>query len=169
MPFFISYRVQDSVHATALIAQRLATAFGWENVFRDRDSLPLGALYPQRIRRAVERSDAVLAVVGPSWLTASDGSGARKLDNPHDWVRCELRLASRLGIPIVPVLLDGASLPAVHELPADIAVLGVSTFWRVDHESFESDVRGLIDGLARMAAPAERAILPARPCPTCQV
>lgn len=144
---FISYRTDDSVYATAAIADRLTQAFGRENVFRDRDALALGAIYPQKIRRALERCDVVLAVMGPSWLTATDTSGQRRLDNPQDWVRTELRMAFERDIPVVPVLLDNTPLPDRRLLPADIAALPLSTYWQVRHQSLESDVRGLIEGL----------------------
>jgi hypothetical protein len=31
--------------------------------------------------------DALLAVLGPSWLHAKDETGQRRLDNPRDYVR----------------------------------------------------------------------------------
>jgi hypothetical protein len=144
---FVSYRTDDSVYAASAIADRLGRAFGVENVFRDRDALVLGEIYPGKIRRALERADTVLAVVGPSWLEATDGAGRRCLDDPQDWVRMELRMAFERGIPVVPVLLDETPLPDQTRLPADIAALSLSTFWQVRHQSLESDVRGLIDGL----------------------
>lgn len=146
---FVSYRIDDSVYATAAIADRLVQVFGPENVFRDRDALALGAIYPKKIRRALERCDTVLAVVGPTWLEVKDISGRRRLDDPQDWVRMELRMAFERDIPVVPVLLDGTPLPDFRRLPADITALTLSTYWQVRHQSFESDVRGLIDGLTR--------------------
>lgn len=146
---FVSYRIDDSVYAAAAIADRLVQAFGSRNVFRDRDSLALGTVYPKKIRRALEQCDTVLAVLGPSWLDIRDGSGHRRLDDPQDWVRTELRMAFERDIPVVPVLLDNTPLPDRSRLPADIRALSLSTFWQVRHQSFESDVRGLVDGLAR--------------------
>lgn len=145
--FFVSYRIDDGVHAAAAIADRLARHFGPENIFRDRDSLSLGELYPTRIRRALEQCDKVLAVVGPSWLEIRDSSGRRRLDNPEDWVRMELRTAFERDIPVVPVLLDDTPLPDLRRLPTDIASLSLCTYWQVRHQTFESDVQGLIDGL----------------------
>ncbi|MGB3441511.1 MAG: toll/interleukin-1 receptor domain-containing protein [Actinophytocola sp.] len=147
---FVSYRIDDSVYAAAAIADQLTKVFGAENVFRDRDALALGELYPKKIRRALERCDIVLAVVGPSWLDVRDSAGQRRLDDPDDWVRTELRMAFDRDIPVVPVLLDGTPLPDFGQLPADITALTLSTCWQVRHQSFESDVRGLID---RLTAP----------------
>lgn len=144
---FLSYRIKDSVHATASISSLLARHYGEENVFRDRDSLPLGALYPRRIRREVERADVVLAVIGPNWLTIKNKNGVRCLDDERDWVRTELRMAFERDIQVVPVLLDDTPLPDPALLPADIALLSLSMYWQVRHRTFESDVRGLIDTL----------------------
>lgn len=149
---FVSYRIDDNVYAAAAIAERLTRTFGPENVFRDRDSLTLGVLYPAKIRRALERCDTVLAVVGPSWLEIRDSSGRRCLDNPQDWVRTELRMAFERDIPVVPVLLDDTPLPDPRRLPADITALSLSTYWQVRHQSFESDIRGLIRGVSSSAS-----------------
>ncbi len=154
---FVSYRINDSVHATAAIADRLARRLGPENVFRDRDSLPLGALYPRRIRRAVEQCDTVVAVIGPLWLDIRGAAGGRLLDDPRDWVRSELRTAFDRSTPVVPVLLDGTPLPDQGSLPADLALLGLCTYWEVRHKSFEADVRGLLDRLVGPAAEPEPA------------
>ena len=146
--FFVNYRTVDSVHSAAAIADRLARHFGPENIFRDRDSLSLGALYPKKIRRALEQSDKVLAVIGPKWLDITDSSGRRRLDNPKDWVRTELQMAFERDIPVVPVLLDDTPLPASHQLPAVIARLSNCAYWQVRHKTFESDLRGLIAGIS---------------------
>jgi hypothetical protein len=144
---FISYRIDDSVHAAIAIADRLASHFGPDNVFRDRDSLPLGILYPRKIRRALERCDTVVALLGPLWLDIRDDSDRRRLDDPRDWVRTELRMAFERDIPVIPVLLDHTPLPSQDQLPPDIRRLSLSAYWQVRHQSFESDVRGLIDGI----------------------
>ncbi len=144
---FISYRVADSVHVAAAITDRLARHFGAGNVFRDRDSSQLGEVYPAKIRRALERCDVVLVLIDARWLDARDESGRHRLEAPGDRVRTELRMAFERRIPVVPVLLDGAPLPRPEDLPVELAPLSAHTFWHVRHRSFESDVRGLIDGL----------------------
>lgn len=144
---FLSYRIKDSVHATAAISGLLVRHYGPDNVFRDRDSLPLGAVYPRRIRRELERSDVVLAVIGPSWLTIKNKNGVRCLDDERDWVRTELRMAFEREMPVVPILLDDTPLPDRSQLPADIALVSLSMYWQVRHRTFESDVRGLIENL----------------------
>ncbi|WP_051386074.1 toll/interleukin-1 receptor domain-containing protein [Actinokineospora inagensis] len=141
---FVNYRVDDSIHATIAITTRLAQHFGGENVFRDGDSLPPGSVYPPRIRRALERADTVLAVLGPEWLNVRDSAGRRRLADPHDWVRAELRMAFERGIPVVPVLLDDAKFPEPEELPSDIGQLHWTSYWPIRRQTFTSDLEGLI-------------------------
>jgi hypothetical protein len=139
---FVSYRRDDDAYAAAGIAAGLARRFGAGGVFMDSRSMPAGTVYPKAIRRALRRCDVLVAVIGPAWLGLANGSG-RRIDDPADWVRLELRTAFERGIPVVPTLLDGAVLPAVGELPGDIRQLALSQFWHVRGQSFEADVDAL--------------------------
>jgi hypothetical protein len=141
---FISYRTEDSVHVAREVAAGFAKETGWHRVFRDRDSLRPGELYPESIRDAVSAADLVLAIIGPHWLAAHDDHGRPRLADPRDWVRAELRTAFERGIPVVPVLLDDVRLPSFTDLPADIASLSRSTYRRLRDHSFATDLRGLI-------------------------
>jgi hypothetical protein len=144
---FLSYRTDDSVHATMVISERLALHFGRSAVFRDQDSLAPGMIYPRRIRAAVRRSDQMLAIIGPHWLSAGDGRGHRRIDDPRDWVRTELRLAFEHNVPVIPVLLDETPLPRQNQLPHDIRLLSLSNYWRIRHQTFAADVDGLVHRL----------------------
>ncbi|MGW5718970.1 toll/interleukin-1 receptor domain-containing protein [Amycolatopsis sp. NPDC003865] len=144
---FISYRHEDSAHVAREIAAGLAKRSGWQSVFRDRDSLRPGELYPASIRDAVSVADLVVALIGPHWLDARDDDGGSRLADPRDWVRSELRTAFERAVPVVPVLLDDTRLPAAAELPPDVRALSSSTYRRLRDRSFTTDLRGLIDEL----------------------
>ncbi|MFD3703488.1 toll/interleukin-1 receptor domain-containing protein [Nocardia sp. NPDC058658] len=144
MKVFLNYRTIDSVYAVGQISAQLARRFGRVHVFRDQDSLPLGAIYSRRIRAALAESDVVVAVIGRHWLDARDKRGVRCIDNERDWVRMELRTAFEQGIPVVPVLLDDTLLPVSDSLPDDIRALTLSQGWRIRHQSLENDINGLI-------------------------
>jgi hypothetical protein len=62
-------------------------------------------------------------VIGPRWLTPTDATGQRRIDDPADWVRREIAEALSLGLRVIPVLTGDASLPAEADLPQDIAGL----------------------------------------------
>ena len=89
---FISYRRSDSNDVSGRIYDRLAAHFGATAVFKDVHSIPYGADFPTYIRQELSHCRVLLAVIGPTWLTA-EKHGQRRLDNPADWVRIEIQLA----------------------------------------------------------------------------
>jgi pterin-4a-carbinolamine dehydratase len=109
---FISYRRSDSQHAAFAIADRLRWAFGAEEVFFDRGSVPAGDEWPETLKRGVEAAKVFLAIIGERWLLSADEWGRRRIDVPTDWVRLELAaaLAARAAgnTSIIPVLLGNA-------------------------------------------------------------
>ncbi|WP_194853074.1 toll/interleukin-1 receptor domain-containing protein [Nocardia sp. SYP-A9097] len=144
---FVSYRIVDSAYAVREISKRMAARIGRDNVFRDDDSLELGTQYARRIRKALEQSDLLVAVIGPQWLDVTDEHGNRRIDNDRDWVRVEMRTAYERDTPVIPVLLDDTSPPAVDQLPDDIETLGRSQFWRIRHRTMDADIGELLDRL----------------------
>lgn len=144
---FLSYRILESAHVVREISRRMAERLGRENVFRDDDSIQLGMLYSNDIRRALERCDLVVAVIGHFWLEGTGDDGSRWLDDHQDWVRMELRTAFEQRIPVIPVLLDETPLPPLDRLPADIRKLGHLQYWRIHRRTVDSDIEGLLDRL----------------------
>jgi len=117
---FLSYRRDDSASATGRLADALEAHFGDERVFRDHE-IAAGENFVEAIRRSVESSTVVLAIVGRRWLDVRDGDGRRRLDDPADFVRLEIELALAAGVAVVPVLVEGATMPAATDLPPSLA------------------------------------------------
>jgi TIR domain len=118
----ISYRRDDSLGVTGRLYDRLQAKFGKANLFMDFDSIAPGANFRVQIEQTISRSDLVIAMIGPAWVgLRSDGS--RRIDDPNDFVRLEIACALAQGRPIVPVLVNGASMPKPETLPPDIAEL----------------------------------------------
>lgn len=124
---FLSYRRQDSSSATGRLADRLEEHFGAGRVFRDHQSINPGEDFTEAIRRAVSTSTVVLAIIGPEWLEAKNHEGQRRLDLPADFVRQEIQTALQAHVPVIPVLVEGAPMPAREALPKSIAEL-----WRIN-------------------------------------
>jgi hypothetical protein len=103
MNTFISYRREDSQYIADRVRQSLVEAFGQDMVFKDVDSIPLGLDFTQELKAKVGQCDALLAVIGPDWLTAAKPDGTRRLDDPHDWVRLEIEAALHRQIPVIPL------------------------------------------------------------------
>jgi hypothetical protein len=153
---FISYRRADSAAICGRIYDRLVAAFGRDAIFKDVDSIPLGTDFAQYIGSILAQCAAQVVVIGPRWLSLADESGRRRLDDPGDYVRLEVEGALRRGIPVVPVLVDGATMPPVDHLPPSLQQLArlPSLPVRPDPD-FGADVQRLVAALARWA--------PARP------
>ena len=83
---FINYRREDSIGTAGRLRDRLAEAFGEENLFMDVDNIPAGVDFVADLNNQVAACRVFLAVIGPNWLDAKDESGVRRLDNPDDFV-----------------------------------------------------------------------------------
>ena len=104
--------------------------------------IPPGADFVDVLEGWVRQCDVFLALIGPGWMRTNDpDTGQRRLDDLNDFVRIEIRAALSRGIPVVPVLLEGASLPPESELPNDIKPLARRNAVRVGQQSFESRYR----------------------------
>ena len=80
--------------------------------------------FDHAIENAVANCDVLLALIGPRWLSAQ-GDAGRRLDAPNDFVRLEIAAALRREVMVIPVLLDGATIPNANELPSDLAKLAL--------------------------------------------
>ncbi|MBL8038543.1 MAG: toll/interleukin-1 receptor domain-containing protein [Nitrospira sp.] len=118
----ISYRREDSADVTGRIYDRLIQVFP-QSVFRDVDSIPLGADFRTYLDEQVAKCDVFLAVIGRDWLRSKSRKGKSRLEDPGDFVRIEIESALKRRIPIIPVLVQGASIPPAERLPAGIQEL----------------------------------------------
>src|SRR5262252_5480346 len=110
---FINYRREGTTETAGRLYDRLAQAFGHENLFVDF----LGVDLKARLKYQVPMCQAFLTVIGPSWLDAKDEAGRRRIHNPDDFVAVEIAAALSHNVPVIPVLVDGAQMPQVSELP----------------------------------------------------
>lgn len=147
---FISYRRGDSRHAAGRLSDDLAQAFGADSIFRDIETIDLGVRFADALERALSSCRVMLVLIGPQWLDIRDESGVRRLDQPGDWVRQEVASALARGIPVVPVLLEGARLPRPDELPAVLATLVERQKVELSDERWRGDINSLIERLARL-------------------
>jgi TIR domain len=137
---FINYRRDDSASHALAVAQYFETEFGKSNIFIDFERLREGLKYKLR------QCKVMLAIIGPNWVDARDEkTGNRRIDDPEDWVRVEIERALARKIPVIPVLVAGATLPSKSELPQSLQPL-------LDHHSVTVTTRHGMAGLARDVA-----------------
>jgi len=141
---FISYRREDGGYPAGWLFDRLAARFGGGRVFKDVDSVEPGDDFTASIADAVGSCTVLLAVIGRSWLTVADADGRRRLDDPTDWVRMEIETALARGIRVIPVLVDGASMPRPEQLPPAMAGLTRRQAVELSHAHFSADIARLV-------------------------
>jgi eukaryotic-like serine/threonine-protein kinase len=120
---FISYRRSDTPDAVGRIYDRLITEFGKSQVFKDVDSIPIGQDFRSHLNDIVGSCAVVLAIIGPRWTDIRSETGQRRLDDPDDFVRIELEAALTRSVPVVPVMVGHAVMPATGQLPASLNTL----------------------------------------------
>ena len=113
----------------------------------DVDAIPLGTNFSKVLHEEVAKCGVLLAVIGPNWVDARDERGNRRLDDPNDWVRVEIIAALQRNIPVIPILLDGATIPKADQLPEDLKELALRNGLDIRHASFQDDMNRLIRGL----------------------
>jgi hypothetical protein len=146
---FISYRREDSAAYAGRLFDILSAEFGAQNTFMDVDDIKGGDDFTTVIERTLDVSDALVAVIGQHWLSETDPSGNKRLDNPNDFVRIEIAKALQRGIRVIPVLVGGSTLPHPSDLPENLRALVERQAVEVRDTRFHEDAKDLIDVLHR--------------------
>ena len=154
---FISYRRDDSAGFAGRLADALGESFPPDLIFIDVTAIAPGIDFRKAIEQHVSVCDALLVVIGRSWT--GRGNEAR-LQDTNDFVRVEVASALRRNIPVIPVLVDGASMPAAQDLPADLEPLAWRNAVELRHARWDADVQGLVDALRKLL-PESAAAVPA--------
>lgn len=141
---FISYRRGETAGEARALFKEFAAAVGDDSVFMDVDTIALGRDFRKVIRERLESCDLMLALVGREWIAAKDPAGRRRLDDPNDFVRLEIETAMGRGIPVTPVLLQGAQMPTAEQLPEAIRDFAFRNGFELSHNRWESDVNELL-------------------------
>lgn len=137
---FISYRRDDSAGYARALYDLLGRRFGSDRVFMDVDDIGAGDAFADVIGRAVGGSQVLLVLIGPRWRgVRSDGTA--RIDDPDDFVRREVALGLQRGLRVMPVLLDGAAMPA--PLPPDLQALATRNAVALDAGSFAAGAERL--------------------------
>ena len=142
---FINYRRDDTSGYAGRMYDRLAKHFGEDQIFMDIEHIDPGADFVEVINEKIAACRALIVLIGPQWLTISDETGARRLDDPKDFVRLEVATALKRNARVIPVLLKGAAMPRAQELPEPLALLSRRQAIAITDTRFHQDVDGLID------------------------
>jgi len=154
---FISYRREDSEGQAGRLFDDLVQRFGEQAVFMDVAAIEPGRDFRKAIDEHVASCGVLLAVIGKNWTDAKNEAGQRRLDDALDFVRLETASALKRDIPVVPVLVHGATMPRADQLPPDLADLAFRNAIELTHARWESDISLLAKALGRYVTPAPEA------------
>jgi TIR domain len=148
---FISYRRDDSAGYANAIHSRLVQDFAKDQVLMDVDvdTVKPGVDLVRVIEEAVDRCDVLLALIGKRWANV-DSLGRSRLDNPKDFVRLEISTALARDIRVIPVLVDGMTMPTEDSLPSSVQHITRRNAIEISNTRFNSDVDRLITAVRRI-------------------
>ena len=141
---FLNYRREDSAGWAGRLSDYLIAELGGGSVFMDIDRIPPGEDFPTAIDRALDACVCMLVVIGPQWLSVVDQHGERRLLDKRDFVRTEVERALSRKMRVVPVLVGGARMPAVSELPDRMAALARRQAFELSDRKWSADFAELV-------------------------
>jgi TIR domain-containing protein len=155
---FLSYRREDAGPYARSLQLQLSQRLPDTPIFMDLDSIEPGLDFAEVIEDAVNSCALLVALIGRQWATLTDEDGLRRLDNPHDYVRFEVKTALRRGVRVIPVLIDGAKPLRQQDLPPDLHKLARLNAHKLSYDRYPDDSARLVDLIQRvLAAPGELA------------
>jgi hypothetical protein len=151
---FISYRRDDSSGHVGRLYDALSAHFGRNRLFFDIDHIAPGQDFVNVLDDSLNRSSVMIVMMGKRW--AGTGKiGARRIDDPGDFVRLEV--ASGLRRPelrLIPALIQGAKMPGPNSLPEELKDLSRRNAIEMSDLRWREDVERLIASLERDMATA---------------
>jgi hypothetical protein len=147
---FVNYRREDTGPYARLVQIKLGERFPNVPVFIDLDSIEAGADFADAIKSGVDSCVVLIALIGAKWLTITDEDGRRRLDDPDDYVRYEIRTALERGVRVIPVLADGAKAPRQQQLPDDLQRLARLNALEMSYDRLDYDVTRLMDVIQKV-------------------
>ena len=150
----ISYRRDDTQGEAGHLLSDLRKHFGAKRVYIDVARNRPGEDFREALEKALRSSGQVLVLIGSRWVTATDASGRRRLDDSRDFVRYEIKTALELKVPLIPVLVQGASMPKEEDLPDELKSLVWRQAHELSHSRWDYDVKQLIKAIGPAIAPA---------------
>ena len=144
---FISYRSSDGKKDAARLAADLNERFGEQLVFYDKQDLVGGSSWRDAINATLGSRPAVLVLVTPDLLGAPHPEGGRRIDREDDPIRGELLTARNSGAVILPLLVDGMTMPPSNQLPAPLQFFAEAHARPLRTDDWNTDLQRIVDDL----------------------
>ena len=146
---FISYRRDDTSGYAGRLYDQISQHVGADHVFMDVADIGPGSDFVQVIEKQVGTCDALIALIGKNWLTATDDQNRPRIGNSGDFVSVEILAALKRNVEVIPVLVGGAKMPLQRELPESLQPLARRQAVSLSDTSFGRDVQDLIAALEK--------------------
>jgi hypothetical protein len=155
---FISYRRDDSSGHVGRLYDALSAHFGRKRLFFDIDHIAPGQDFVRVLEDSLNRSSVMIVVMGKRW-GGTGRVGARRIDDPGDFVRLEVASGlKRPELKMIPALISGAKMLGPAALPDDLKELSRRNAIELSDTRWREDVERLIASLEQdMAAPPKHA------------
>ncbi len=146
---FISYRRQDTEGYAHSLYDRLRMNFNNRQIFMDVDDIKPGEDFVKILQDNLKDCAVLIVVIGKQWLDIKNSRGQRRLDNSADFVRIEVATALERGIPVIPVLVNGATMPVSEALPDNLKALSQRHAVVLTGVSYEHGIEQLVSSIER--------------------
>lgn len=153
---FISYRREDARADAGRLSKDLKGHLDGSQIFRDVDTLQPGIDFVKAINTAVGSCSALLAIIGPNWLSSTGQDGRRRIDDPADFVRLEIEAALSRDIRVIPLLVGDAKMPRQADLPDSLAPLARRHAHELSESRWDFDVARLVATLGEIPGVKKR-------------
>ena len=140
---FISYRRDDSAGHAGRIRDRLTPVFGEKNVFMDVEDIQPGEVFPNVLADRLTGCKVAIIVIGRRWLELLRS----RAGGDADCVEAEIGAALKGSAVVIPVLVQGASMPKTNELPNALSELGERARLEVRDSYFDEDAARLLNAV----------------------
>jgi len=144
---FISYRRDDAGIAANRLFAVLGKRFGKQQIFMDVQSMKSWLYFVQQLEERVTSCDAIIVLIGRNWAPRTGRRLPGSSDATNDYVVLEIAAGLMRHIPVIPVLLDGATMPHEDDLPEAIRAFAKYHAFELTDQRWDYDVRSLLAAL----------------------
>ena len=140
---FVSYRRDDTGPFALALRSELDLRLQGMPVFLDLNRIQGGDAWSSVLEDALAKTKVVVALIGADWAGAQ-ADGTARIQAEDDWVAREVAHGLRAQA-ILPLLVNGASLPDATSLPPSLQALNSVQALPLRTQSWEADLRMICD------------------------
>ncbi len=146
---FISYRRNDSPGHAGRLSDAFRNKYGREQIFKDVTNIRGGVHFPSIINKAIRDASVMVVTIGPGWTGKRLFRKARVF-NEKDWIRQEIEAALAAEKHILPVLVNGGTMPKKSELPESLNFFADLNAIVVRDSKWEGDIKDVYNEIEQL-------------------